>query len=346
MARSMPWFRVYTDFLFDSKIIELDFQDQRHFICLLALKSKGILDQSFSSLEKLDSLVASLLRVEQKIIGGIKKRLISVGLIDENWQPLAWAKRQRRSDQDPTNAERQRRYRERQKALKKEKEINAQKDFTTTSQATFEFFDLDTEESSSVEATKDTASEQSLKIIKQSPSTQSHTSHENSNYPTSAQQAKDSTREVSTTNAHEKKDTKEICKRIIDYINKTTGSQFRYAKSHFRLIKARLNDGVTERQIQEVIDLKNAEWGNNPSMSKYLRPQTLFRQSNFENYLGQVRFKGRLHINPVMPTYSGREKFNPREYINRGKIRNLKGDEHGYVIEAEQYREQPMVAAL
>jgi hypothetical protein len=42
-----------------------------------------------------------------------KARLIDAGLIDDKWQPLAWEKRQRRSDQDPTGAERQQRWRER-----------------------------------------------------------------------------------------------------------------------------------------------------------------------------------------------------------------------------------------
>jgi hypothetical protein len=37
-------------------------------------------------------------------------------LINVNWQPLAWDKRQMKSDQDATNADRQRRYREKKKS--------------------------------------------------------------------------------------------------------------------------------------------------------------------------------------------------------------------------------------
>jgi len=328
MARSMPWFRVYTDFLFDSKIIELDFQDQKHFICLLALKSKGILDQSFSSLEKLDSLVASLLRVEQKIIGGIKKRLISVGLIDENWQPLAWAKRQRRSDQDPTNAERQRRYRERQKALKQKKEEESQIKFD---------FALDEIEEIAPEQKQEAKKIQNQGDVPSSVIKEEHSLGQE-------KEVKSTQKERVPSATCSKKEEKEICKRVIDYLNSMTGSQFRYANSHFKLIKARLSDGVTEKQIKDVISCKSIEWGNDPNMAKYLRPQTLFRQSNFENYLGQS-LKSRSFFTARTPDFGLRKKFNPREHINRDRIRS-EGD-HGYIVEAKPvYRDKFMATAL
>ena len=40
----MPWFRMYADFLNDPKLVALAFEDQRHFIGLLALKCDGALD--------------------------------------------------------------------------------------------------------------------------------------------------------------------------------------------------------------------------------------------------------------------------------------------------------------
>lgn len=40
----MPWFRMYADFLNDPKMISLAFEDQRHFIGVLALKCDGALD--------------------------------------------------------------------------------------------------------------------------------------------------------------------------------------------------------------------------------------------------------------------------------------------------------------
>lgn len=108
------WFRMYADFLDDPKLITLAFEDQRHFICILACKCAGNLDNGASSMI-LDRIVAQKLWIDYAIIGDVKKRLMSAGLIDENWQPLAWEKRQFKSDHDLTAGERQRRYREKQR---------------------------------------------------------------------------------------------------------------------------------------------------------------------------------------------------------------------------------------
>lgn len=120
-TQSLPWFRMYTDFLMDPKMIALAFEDQRHFIGILALKSDGALDQDCCP-DLMDRIVAQRLWIDHAIIRDVKKRLVAAELIDSDWQPLAWNKRQMRSDADPTNAERQRRHRERQKAAKEAKE--------------------------------------------------------------------------------------------------------------------------------------------------------------------------------------------------------------------------------
>ena len=108
---SNPWFRMYVDFLTDSKMIAIAFEDQRHFIGVLALKSSGILDQA-SSDAMMNRIVSQRLWIDHSLILDVKKRLVDAGLIDDKWQPLAWDKRQRKSDLDNTAAERQRRYRE------------------------------------------------------------------------------------------------------------------------------------------------------------------------------------------------------------------------------------------
>lgn len=110
IVKPLPWFRMYTDFLSDPKMIALAFEDQRHFIGVLALKSEGILDQD-CDVKLLDRIVAQRLWIDYAIISDVKKRLVGAGLIDESWQPVAWIKRQRPSDHDPSAAERQRRHR-------------------------------------------------------------------------------------------------------------------------------------------------------------------------------------------------------------------------------------------
>ena len=108
------WFRMYSDFLEDAKIVSLAFEDQRHFIGVLALKSAGLLDQECAA-EVMDRLVAQKLWVDRSSIVEVKRRLVDVGLIEPNWQPIAWDKRQFISDHDPTAADRQRRWRERKR---------------------------------------------------------------------------------------------------------------------------------------------------------------------------------------------------------------------------------------
>lgn len=109
--KTMPWFRMYTDFLNDPKMISLAFEDQRHFIGVLALKGEGTLDNECTP-ELLTRIVAQRLWIDHSVIGEVKRRLVAAGLIDDNWQPVAWDKRQMRSD---TSTERVRAHREKAK---------------------------------------------------------------------------------------------------------------------------------------------------------------------------------------------------------------------------------------
>ncbi|WP_175764571.1 hypothetical protein [Burkholderia ambifaria] len=106
-TKAMPWFRMYTDFLNDPKMISLAFEDQRHFVGVLALKGDGTLDNVCAP-DLMNRIVAQRLWIDYAVIGEVKKRLVAAGLIDDNWQPLAWEKRQMRSD---TSTERVRAHR-------------------------------------------------------------------------------------------------------------------------------------------------------------------------------------------------------------------------------------------
>lgn len=140
MAKGLPWFRMYTDFLEDPKLISLAFEDQRHFIAILALKSSGLIDQECADNVK-NRLVAQRLWVDYAIIADVKKRLFDAGLIDENWQPVAWEKRQFSSDRDPTGAERQKKYRENQRLA----ERNALRNAPSNASVTLPDTDTDTD---------------------------------------------------------------------------------------------------------------------------------------------------------------------------------------------------------
>ena len=76
--------------------------------------------------------------------------------------------------------------------------------------------------------------------------------------------------------------------RILDYFNSKCNTSYRYKNQEIlKLIHGRLKDGFNEDDFKRVIDIKFEDWFDNPDMSKYLKPSTLFRPSHFEEYLNQ-----------------------------------------------------------
>ena len=76
---------------------------------------------------------------------------------------------------------------------------------------------------------------------------------------------------------------------VIDHFNTVTGQSRRHSKTSRESIHARLTDGFTLTDCQQIIDIKYADWKDDPKMSKHITIETLFRPSNFEKYLNQVR---------------------------------------------------------
>lgn len=74
---------------------------------------------------------------------------------------------------------------------------------------------------------------------------------------------------------------------IMNYFNQQAGTSYRASsKATQRLINARKNENFTVEDFKKVIDIKVAAWKEDPKMSKYLRPKTLFG-TNFESYLNE-----------------------------------------------------------
>lgn len=109
--KKLPWFRAYTEMVDDEKLRLLAFEDRWHFVALLCLKGQGVLNNDDPLMMR---KVAVKLGIDARTLEDVARRLAEVGLIDqETLQPLNWDSRQMSSDTDPTNAERQRRYRKR-----------------------------------------------------------------------------------------------------------------------------------------------------------------------------------------------------------------------------------------
>lgn len=78
-----------------------------------------------------------------------------------------------------------------------------------------------------------------------------------------------------------------IYSRVIDHLNVKASKSFKYTtKKTKSCIDARIREGFKEEDFLKVIDIKTKEWKDNPDMSKYLRPETLFG-TKFESYLQQ-----------------------------------------------------------
>lgn len=74
---------------------------------------------------------------------------------------------------------------------------------------------------------------------------------------------------------------------IINYLNKKTNKNFKAdTEKTISLITSLFKKGYTVDDIKKVIDIKVSDWLNT-EWDKYLRPQTLFRITNFENYINE-----------------------------------------------------------
>lgn len=109
---ALPWFRLYGEFATDPVVQSLSFDDQRHFVMILCLKSTGLLDREFGHPQARTDVIRKVLGLDGKAWDEMRHRLSVVGLIDGDLQPKAWEKRQMLSD---TSRERTRAYRERMK---------------------------------------------------------------------------------------------------------------------------------------------------------------------------------------------------------------------------------------
>lgn len=79
---------------------------------------------------------------------------------------------------------------------------------------------------------------------------------------------------------------------IVGLLNEAAGTGYRASsKATRRLIKARWDEGYRLGDFAAVVSTMAREWGRDPKMSAYLRPETLFG-TKFEGYLNRRGRKG------------------------------------------------------
>jgi len=84
---------------------------------------------------------------------------------------------------------------------------------------------------------------------------------------------------------------RETAKRILTFLTQITKRNYRIIEPNLKPIIARLRTGVTEKQCEQVIGYMYNKWRGDPEKAQYLRPSTLFRPTNFENYLAEAMAK-------------------------------------------------------
>lgn len=107
------------------------------------------------------------------------------------------------------------------------------------------------------------------------------------NDTTNTKRLPETTTETTTKDILSGKPDHEPYQEILDYLNSKAGTSYRASsKATQRLINARTNEHFTVDDFKKVIDIKVAAWKDDPKMSQYLRPKTLFG-TNFESYLNE-----------------------------------------------------------
>lgn len=86
----------------------------------------------------------------------------------------------------------------------------------------------------------------------------------------------------------------EKAERVLRYLNRLTGQKFSALNpsgqptANCKIVIDRIKEGYSKDDFINVIKTQHREWSGDDKMVKYLRPSTLFRKSNFEQYLATV----------------------------------------------------------
>lgn len=129
-----PWFRYYVEALDDPKVQGLPDSLFKHWINVLCVAGKN--DGALPSAQ----VVAFGLRVSEAKAAEIVTKLAARDLLDAveggYYEPHNWGERQFKSDNDPTSAERSRRYRDKRRGAEPSRDDAAARDDTAASRVT------------------------------------------------------------------------------------------------------------------------------------------------------------------------------------------------------------------
>lgn len=111
---------------------------------------------------------------------------------------------------------------------------------------------------------------------------------------------------------------KEICKKVITRLNELNNTKYSTtSEGNIKFIKGRLEEGYTEEDLLLVVDKMSYLWNqpNDKDMRQYLRPSTLFRPTNFENYLNMPVKERKLTTRDLA------SKIDFTDFLEKGRIK-------------------------
>ena len=111
---------------------------------------------------------------------------------------------------------------------------------------------------------------------------------------------------------------------ILKYFNEVCNKKFKEtAKRNQKNIIDRLNEGFTIEDFKKVIQYKNRTWGKDVIFSggvkarTYLRPETLFSEKNFENYLNEYEPAPKSNVSKESFEYFEKMAIASQEFHNQ-----------------------------
>lgn len=79
----------------------------------------------------------------------------------------------------------------------------------------------------------------------------------------------------------------DLARNAITAINTICGKDFRPTTGNMKFINARVREGYKFEDFTKVLHFKQGQWGNDPKMRTYLRPETIFG-TKFDSYLAEA----------------------------------------------------------
>ena len=118
--------------------------------------------------------------------------------------------------------------------------------------------------------------------------------------PTNNQQATNKQLTTNNNENNENNENKDIycheIRQVVDHLNAVTGKRrSAESKATSNHIRARLKEGATVTDMIAIIDSKAGDWLKDERMKKFIRPETLFSTTHFEDYLEEAKANGKRH---------------------------------------------------